>query len=48
MVRPGLDGNPKTVGHIVGRSSQGKYVCVPPIDDLNPSCHVEVAKVNEL
>lgn len=44
MVRPGVDGNPKTVGHIVGQTS-GKYVCVPPVDILSNPCHVKIAKV---
>lgn len=45
MVRSGIDGNPKTVGHIVGRPSEGKYTCVPPVDILSNPRHIEVAKV---
>ncbi|XP_034232442.1 tRNA (uracil(54)-C(5))-methyltransferase homolog [Thrips palmi] len=44
MVRSGVDGNPKTVGHIIGRPSQGKYVCVPPVDIISNPRHIEVAK----
>lgn len=45
MVRPGLDGDPKTVGHIVGRPSEQKYICVPPVDILSPSRHIKVAEM---
>lgn len=47
MVRPGIDGDPKTVGHIVGRSSGEKYVCVPPVDVVSPPQHIQVAAVRK-
>lgn len=43
-VRPGLDGNPKTVGFAVALKSWDKYVCVPPSDIISPPQHVQVAK----
>lgn len=42
MVRAGIDGNPKTVGHILVR--EGKFISVPPTDVLSPPHHLKVAR----
>ncbi|KAK3912900.1 tRNA (uracil(54)-C(5))-methyltransferase-like protein [Frankliniella fusca] len=43
MVRNGVDGNPKTVGWISGKTS-GQYVCIPPPADMSAPLHVKFAK----